>query len=145
MRSQTKKENQREVKTIATLLAAALLCSFANAQTPAPINWKEVDSIYNLKSNKTDLQKEAAWARFKGQRVTWAGKVVDINEDWFGGVTLSVRMNKSTLTFDLSISLKESEKAKAMSLSKEQIVRFGGTLEEWGSLLPITLVDGEII
>ena len=41
----------------------------ANA-TPqeSPISWREVNSIYNLRSNKTDLQKDEEWKRFKGQR-----------------------------------------------------------------------------
>jgi hypothetical protein len=135
------------MKILTTTITLALIaCSaIAEQQPTTEITWKQVDAIYNVKSNKTDMQKESAWTQLKGKHVTWAGKVVDISEGWFGGVSLCVKMNKSTLTFDVMISLKDSEKAKAMSLSKDSIVRFSGTLQTWGTLLPMSLADGEIV
>ena len=111
---------------------------------PAPISWREVDSIYNLRSNNTDLQKDEEWKRFKGKRVIWSGIVSEISEGW-AGLTLQVKMNRSTLTSDLLIDLKPDQKAKAARLHQGERVRFSGMLDSWGSLMPITLTDGEII
>ena len=33
------------------------------------IDWSTIDSIYNLKYKKTDLQKDERWKEFKGQKV----------------------------------------------------------------------------
>ena len=108
------------------------------------ISWREVDSIYNLESNNTDLQKDEEWKRFKGKQVTWAGSVSSISDGWTG-LTLQVKMNPDTFTSDLLIWLKKSEKSKAVRLHEGDEVRFTGILREWGSLVPITLDDGEII
>ena len=129
--------------------AATATTAFESAQaaTPPPsaITWKEVNAIYNLQSNYTDLQKDEAWKRYKGQRVKWVGKVEEIKEGWLGGLSLMVMMNRSTLTFDLMIDLKDEQKAAAMSIHKGAIIEFTGTLDQWGSVLPITVQDGEII
>jgi hypothetical protein len=124
---------------------AALESAPGATPPPSAITWKEVDAIYNLRSHYTDLQKDEAWKRYKGQRVKWVGKVEEIKEGWLGGLTLMVKMNRSTFTFDLMIDLKREQKAAAMSIHKGDIIRFTGILDAWGSLLPISVNDGEII
>ena len=127
-------------------IATTALESAPAATPPASaISWEEVNAIYNLRSNYTDLQKEEAWKRFKGQRVMWTGKVEGIDKGWLGGLHLQVKMNRDTFTFDLAIDLKKSEEAKAMRIHKGDIIRFTGILNTWGSLLPISVDDGEII
>ena len=125
--------------------ATAALESTPAATPPSAISWREVDAIYNLRSHYTDLQKDEEWKRYKGQRVKWVGRVEEIKEGWLGGLSLMVKMNNSTVTFDLMIDLKDEQKATAMRVHKGQIIRFTGTLDTWGSLLPITISDGEII
>jgi general secretion pathway protein G len=110
-----------------------------------PIPWREIDSVYNIQSKQTNLQKDEAWKRYKGKRVTWSGEVTSVSEGWFGGLTLQVKMNRNTFTSDLLIHLNATEKSKAAQLQKGDQVRFTGILKEWGSLMPITLDDGEII
>jgi len=66
-------------------------------------------------------------------------------QSWFGGLHLQMKMNRDTFTFDLAIDLKKSEEAKAMRIHKGDIIRFIGILNTWGSLLPISVDDGEII
>ena len=118
----------------------------ADAATPAerPISWREVDSIYNLKGNNTDLQKDEEWKRFKGRRVTWSGTVSAISDGWTG-LTLQVKMNPDAFVSDLLITLKKSGKTKAVRLHQGDHVKFTGRLENWGSLMPITLDQGEIV
>jgi len=124
---------------------AALESAPAATSPPSAISWREVNAIYNLSSKYTDLQKDEAWKRYKGQRVKWVGKVEEIKEGWLGGLSLMVKMNRSTWTCDLMIDLKREQKAAAMSIHKGAIIEFTGTLDQWGSLLPITVEDGEII
>jgi len=54
-------------------------------------------------------------------------------------------MNPDTFTSDLLIRLKKSEKSKAAQFHQGDTIRFTGILRNWGSLMPITLDDGEII
>ena len=120
--------------------------TLASAPEPASsISWQQVDAIYNLKSDSTDMQKEDAWKRFKGKRVVWSGEVSEISTGMLGGLTLQIKMNSDTFTSDLLIRLKKSERDKAASLSKGSRVSFSGVLDNWGTILPITLNDGEIL
>ena len=113
------------------------------AQTQETISWSEINSIYNIKSRDTDLQKKEQWKRFKGKRVNWSGEVASIS-DGFGGLTLQIKMNSSAFVSDLLIRLKRSERAKALRLQKGDSVTFSGKLDDWGTLMPITLDDGEL-
>ena len=133
--------------TPATSTSAPSTASATSVATPqeSRISWREIDSIYNVSSKNTDLQKENLWKGYKGKRVTWSGEVVGVSEGLFGGLSLQVKMNRNTFTFDLLINLKKAEKAKASQLHQGDKVRFTGILSTWGSLLPITLDDGEII
>lgn len=117
----------------------------SNNESVSSIIWSQIDAIYNLKSKTTDIRKEEAWKSFKGKRVVWSGEVSEISKGLFGGITLQVKMNEDTFTSDLIIKLKSSEKAEASSLSKGDRITFSGTLDNWGTILPITLEDGEIL
>jgi hypothetical protein len=141
------KERQRKLDPTWTPPPPIPLPAVSNDATreERPISWREVDSIYNQNSNYTSLQKNQEWERFKGKRVTWSGQVVAVSEGWFSGLTLQVKMNRSTLTSDILITLKGTEKSKASQLHKGDQVRFTGILSNWYSLLGISMDDGEII
>lgn len=132
----------------ATVLASALLCVSCGPPKPEPpvsdLRWSTVDSVYNLKSKTTDLQKDERWKEFKGQKVRWTGTVSSVDES-FGSLTLQIKMNSDTFTSDLLITLKDSERSKAMKFNKGHSVTFTGILNSWGTLLPITLKSGEIV
>ena len=107
------------------------------------VTWEEIDKIYNLKSDFTELQKKEHWKNYKGEKVKWSGKVSSVGET-FGTLTLQVKLNPSTLTSDVLVTLKESERQDAMRLSEGDPVTFIGILNDWGSLMPVTLDHGEI-
>ncbi len=107
------------------------------------ITWQQVDAIYNLQSKHTDLQKKEEWKAFEGKRVRWSGTVSSLGET-FGTIHLQIKMNADTFTSDLLIRLKADQKSKALALKEGDSVTFEGTLNDWGTLLPITLKDGEI-
>ena len=108
-----------------------------------PISWDEIDDIYDLKHKETDLRKKEIWKRYKGKRVSWDGTVTSIS-DGFGGLTLQVKMDRDTLISDLLIRLKKSEREKALQLKQGDPVSFTGRLDDWGSIMPITLDQGEL-
>jgi len=54
-------------------------------------------------------------------------------------------MNPDTLTSDVLVRLKKSEKEKAARLHRGEHVAFTGTLDTWGTLLPVTLENGALI
>ncbi len=108
------------------------------------ISWADVDRIYNLDSKATDLRKEEEWKQFKGKRIQWTGTVSSIS-DSFGTLSLQIKMNPDTFTSDLLINLKENQRSKAIDFAEGDRITFSGVLDDWGTLMPITLSDGEIV
>jgi len=106
--------------------------------------FESIDAVYKLESNYTDLQKEEEWKKYEGKKVKWSGEVSAIGE-MLGTTTLQVKMKPNTFTSDLLIRLKDSEKDKALSFKEGDKVTFIGVLSEWGTLIPITLNEGEIV
>ncbi len=114
------------------------------AEPISDVAWEEIDRIYNIRSNFTELQKKEHWKNYKGKKVKWSGKVSSVGET-FGILSLQVKLNSSTLTSDVLVRLKESERQKALKLSEGSPVTFTGILDDWGSIMPVTLDHGEII
>ena len=108
------------------------------------IRWEEIDKIYNLKSNFTELQKKEHWKNYKGKKVRWSGVVSSVGET-FGRLQLQVKLNPNTFTSDVLVALKDSSSSDALKLKKGDRVTFEGILDDWGSLMPVTLDHGIII
>jgi hypothetical protein len=108
------------------------------------IQWEEIDKIYNLQSNYTELQKKEHWKNYKGKKVRWSGTVTSVGET-FGTLQLQVKLNPNTLTSDVLVSLKDSVRSEAIKLQEGDSVTFEGVLDDWGSLMPVTLDHGIII
>jgi len=111
--------------------------------TAGGIRWAEIDQIYNLRSKRSNLQKDDLWKKYKGKRVQWTGTVTSVSQSW-GSLTLQVKMNPDTWTSDLMITLRKGEKSKALTLSEGDRVTFRGILDRWGTLM-IRLRDGQIV
>lgn len=110
------------------------------------IKWDEYDRVYSIHSNSTDLQKESLWSNFKGKYVVWSGEVVEVSDGAISGLSLSIKMNKETLTHDLIVYLKDDQKNTAMSLTKGKKIKFAGKLKSYtGAFLPGTIEEGEIL
>jgi hypothetical protein len=110
-----------------------------------PMKWSEYDNVYNLRSNSTDMQKDALWKSFEGKTVAWQGTVAEVREGTFGGLVLNIKMNSETLTNDISLTLKDSEKSKAMNLTKGKKISFVGKLKTYGgAILSLQMDEGEI-
>lgn len=117
--------------------------TLGNSSVISDISWEELDSVYNIKSDRTDLQKDEIWKGYEGKYVDWVGEVTDISKG-FGGLTLYIKMKDSTFTHDLRIELKSSEESKALKIIKGDRVNFTGRLDRWGTILAISLDNGEI-
>jgi ribosomal protein L7/L12 len=114
------------------------------AESPSDVSWDTIDDIYSLKSKYTDLQKDQEWTRYEGKRVKWSGRVSSISQS-FGSLTMQVKMNPGTFTSDVIVTLKDSEKSRAGKLREGDTVTFIATLNRWGTLMPISLSNGEIV
>ncbi len=150
--------NRINIVILLSIILVVLGCGEANQNPPAaqsttpnpaaelsPITWNQYDSIYNLKSSSTDMQKEQSWGSFKGKRVSWSGEVAEVSKGTFGGVTVSIKMNKDTLTSDVRLKLKKGYETAAASLVKGARVKYVGTLENYGgAVMPVSMGDGEI-
>ena len=108
------------------------------------IKWSELDQIYGLKSKKTDLQKDELWKKYQGEKVEWEGKVSSVGET-LGSLQVQIKMKSTTLVSDVVITLKKSEKSKAIEFSEGDKIRFQGVLTSWGTLMPISLKHGIIM
>jgi hypothetical protein len=148
-------DKTREQKEMASMFGHSWDASSHSqpSSTPAPtatpdiisgVSWQEIDVNYHAGSKLTDLQKDEKWKEFKGKRIKWAGKVSAVSDGW-SGLSLQVKMNKDTFTSDLIVKLRNSEKSKVMKFSVGDRVTFVATLNSWGTLLPVSLIDGEII
>ena len=114
------------------------------AQPVSEIQWSELEDIYSLKSEKTDLQKDELWKEYKGKKVEWTGTVTAIS-DTFGSLQLQLKMKESSLGGDVIVTLEKTEREKAIGFSEGDTVTFQGILNRWGSLMPISLSDGVIV
>lgn len=108
------------------------------------LTFDELDEIYSLSSKRTDLQKDEYWKGYKGQRVQWSGEVTDISKGFLGGLSLQIKMKPSTFVSDLIIELRKDQESKALKISQGDTITFTGTLNRWGSIMPISLNDGVI-
>lgn len=119
--------------------------SVAPKNTIDPMKWSEYNIIYNIRSTTTDMQKDNFWQLYEGKTVAWQGTVAEVTEGTFGGLVLNIKMNPETLTNDIALTLKDSEKSKAMSLSKGSKISFVGKLKSYGgAILSLQMDEGEI-
>lgn len=120
----------------------------AHARSGEPIDCAETFPEFNIKfglqSRLTDIQKDDEFKKYRGKRVRWLGRVVDVQRGFAGGVKLGVKIMGRTLTFDVLLTPRSSDEAKAAALSKGQTVVFTGRLVDRGGLLPVQLEDGTI-
>jgi hypothetical protein len=107
------------------------------------IAWSEVNDIYNLKSKYTDLLKDELWKSYKGKKVKWSGEVSSVSET-FGTLQVQIKMNSSTFVSDVILGLKDDQKSKAINLKEGDSITYVGTLDRWGTLMPISMGNGEI-
>ena len=82
---------------------------------------------------------------FQGKRVAWSGEVAEVSNGTFGGLQVSIKMEKATLVSDISLGLKKEYEDAASKLTKGAKIKFVGTLKSYGgAILPAMLSDGEL-
>jgi hypothetical protein len=107
------------------------------------LTWDEVNGALGTGSQNTNLQRQDAWKQYRGKKVRWQGTVTSIDE----GPVLMVKMNRSTIFYDLEIRLSPDQRAKALKLSRGDTITFTGILDQWHTALgtDFTLTHGELI
>lgn len=114
------------------------------SQQLSALQWAELDAIYDARSSYSDLQKNDIWKKYKGKRVQWSGQVVSVDDSW-GSLTVQIKMSPYTIISDVMLHLRSSERNKALKLVVHGPVNYRGTLDDWGTLMPFSLTDGEIV
>ena len=102
------------------------------------ITFEEVDSTFGLYSRFTDVQKEAAWKRYKGKCVSWVGELTHLDSGFLGGFKMGMRHLPATSTFDVLVHVPESEKEKMLSMQKGRRYPYLATLVSYGTILHIS-------
>ena len=115
-----------------------------DSKSVSTIKWSELDQIYGIKSKKTNLQKDELWKKYQDQKVEWEGNVSSVGET-LGSLQVQIKMKSTTMISDVIVTLKKSEKSKAVTFSEGDKIRFQGILNSWGTLMPISLKHGVII
>ncbi len=149
------KTNKTNLGPLLVLLLVILGCGGQNSsstsnsapatQEISSITWASYDKIYGSDAKTTDMQKEQSWKDFQGKRVAWSGEVAEVSNGTFGGLQVSIKMNKTTFVSDISLELKKEFHDAASKLTKGSKISFVGTLKSYGgAILPATLSDGEL-
>lgn len=108
-------------------------------------NFKDFNAQFGVNSNLTDMQKDEIFnSKYWGKPIKWRGKVSEITKDW-GSVHVQVVHLPTTLISDVIIEVKESEEGKAMQLHKGDVVTYTGILKSWGTIMPHSVDEGEIV
>lgn len=108
-------------------------------------NFKDFNAQFGIDSKLTDVQKDELFkSKYKGKPVKWRGEVTEITKNW-GSVNIQVKHLRTTFTSDVIIAVKKSEENKAMQLSKGDTITYTGVLESWGTIMPHSVDEGEII
>lgn len=93
------------------------------AKQTSTMTWDEYNSIFGIDSKKSDFQKENMWKKYKGLKVCWSGEVQEIRKGLFGELSILMKMNKSTLTFDLAVDLNTNQTDKALEIEIGQTIK----------------------
>ncbi|MFH0799634.1 MAG: hypothetical protein V2A66_05565 [Pseudomonadota bacterium] len=108
-------------------------------------NFKDFNAQFGIDSKLTDVQKDELFnSKYKGKPIKWRGKVAEVTKTW-GDVSINVKNLQTTLMADVIITVKKSEENKAMQLSKGDTITYAGILVRWGTIMPHSVDEGEII
>ena len=88
----------------------------------------------NLK-NMTDVQFEEYAKSLKGKRVRWKGYVEDVKEKFFGGYKVLVDMDSPSDPISVQDIIFDVSKEQAISLTKDDKIKFEGTISSVLSIL----------
>lgn len=105
---------------------------------------KLVKDFGSVDTKLTDLQMEKEWEKYKGKRVKWTARVVDVDET-FSKMSLRANCRRTPLTYEMSIFFGDEWKSDLLKLKKKEKVTFIAELEGYGKLLGLRLRNGEIV
>ena len=118
--------------------------SIENTPAISSTSFSEYGNVY-CDIDATDLQKETLFNdNFKNKYVKWTGEVSSVSES-FDSYNLQVRHCDSTFVSDVTISMKDTQKDKLLQLREGDIVTYTAKLTRYGSILPLSADEGEIV
>ena len=99
---------------------------------PPPAHAVEFEVIRANLNRMTSVEWHAYAKSLEGQRVSWTGRVHDVQEKWFLGFYVFVEMEAGGGT---DVSLQDVPEALAKSLRKGQVVHFSGRIDSVWTVL----------
>ncbi len=108
-------------------------------------SFADLDALFGVDSDLTELQKDELWKTYKGKYVRWTGEVSYIDES-MGGISVGFRHKPGTLTYDVLARFPMSEKGQLLRLKEGEIVKYTGRLDtRGGAILPYNLNDPKLL
>lgn len=117
------------------------------AQTQATRNTTQGLSFETIRQNMetmTDIAWDDYTASLKGEKVTWEGWVSDVKKQWFGGYKLLIDMDKPGTVSVQDVYIHDLSKEFAAKWSKDEGIRFTGTIKSVNSVLGSCAVTIEL-
>ncbi|MBI9080259.1 MAG: hypothetical protein JEY79_11040 [Pseudodesulfovibrio sp.] len=112
--------------------------------TIAPLSNLTYAQIDRASKKMTELQFDEYAKTLKGKRVEWRGTIVDVEKTMFGDYEVLIDQTGTGIQ-DVTI---EVDKNTAMRLSKDQTIRYTGTIEQTMytlAMLLITMEDAKVM
>lgn len=128
---------------VTTTTSTTVTTSTILSESIASYSFDDVGSVLCDKDS-TDLAKETAFDRYKGNYVQWTGTVVMVDKS-LGRYYVGVRHCPKTFTSDIQVFMREDQVDKLLSLKEGDIVTYKAKLSSYSSLLTSTAEDGIII
>lgn len=118
-------------------------------QSPDKITNATIDELFykfvSKLSDLTDLQKKEEWKSYDGKYINGSVIVSDIKNEPLVGYVVSAENPENHFESEATIYFKNSEKSKLMQLQKGDTISFYGRLNDYNSILGITVKDAEMM
>ena len=107
----------------------------AASQSEAPagpivsdVSFEQVNRLFGIDSNLTELQQDAMWEDFRDQCVEWTGELAHVDRGMFGGIQIGMKHLSTTFTYDVSLSAPNSQTDYFMAWQQGQSYTYQATL-----------------
>lgn len=103
------------------------------------VSFEQVNDLFGVSSNLTDLQKDARWEDFSDLCVEWTGELAYLDSGIFGGLSIGMKHRPTTFTYDVLLDAPGSQSDYFMTLQQGQSYTYRATLKNYGgAILPIS-------
>ncbi len=95
------------------------------------ISWDNLHRVYYAEGTLSETQQQDLWNELKDQSIIWTGKINAINQEH--GLTVYIEMKSGRESSLVTLTLKDTERYRALNHHTGDVVTFIGTLNEFHS------------